>query len=427
VLLALGLPVLVAAAYLASIEGHPWLGGAAALMVPVLLTAVLGYLLPGSGSYAGPKGSGVQHQDADGLGREWTHELAAVAEVARATTSILDPSVLLPQVVELVRDRFGLYYVGLFLVDEDRSFAMLEAGTGRAGREMLAKRHRLEVGGESMIGQCVATGEPGVQLDVGSASVRFDNPLLPETRSELALPLRARERVIGALTVQSAQANAFDETILVVLQALADQIGVAIDNARLFAEGRAALGEMESIQQRYTARAWREYVASGMGSAAVTLGSGDVDDEAIEVEVRTALDKGATAVIPARTLETGAEERYGHATLVVPIKLRGRAIGVLGFHDQAGRDWSEPDILLAEAVAERLAMSAENLRLLDATQRKAAYEQLIGRIGRRVREAPDLGGIMTVAAEALGEELDASEVVFRLGTAASLLNPSGVE
>ncbi len=427
VLLVSGLPALIAAAYLSSIREQLWLTGAAALAVPGLLIAVFNHLLPAVGSRAMHEDADVEHPDLGRAVSERMRGLAAVAEVAHATTSVLDPAVLLPQVVELVRDRFGLYYVGLFLVDEERRFATLEAGTGAAGREMLAQNHRLEVGGESMIGQCVASGEPGVQLDVATALIRFDNPLLPETRSELALPLRARERVIGALTVQSEQANAFDETAVALLQTMADQVAVAIDNARLFAESRAALSELQAIQQRYTVRGWREYLTAGTGDAGITLGAGRLDEGTIAAEVRTALAKGATTVIPAPPLGRDPVGRQGHTALVLPIMLRERAIGVLGVHDDAERDWSEADLVLAEAVVERLAIAAENLRLLDDTQRRAARERLTAQIGEQVREAPGLREIMHTAAEALGRELGASEVVLRLGTGRRLLGSEDVE
>ncbi|MEJ2560791.1 MAG: GAF domain-containing protein [Anaerolineae bacterium] len=194
---------------------------------------------------------------------ERTQGLKTAAEVARATTSVLDPDQLLRQVVDLARERFDLYYVGLFLLDEERKFAVLRAGTGEAGQQMLAQGHKLEVGGDSMIGQCVARSEARIALDVGEEAARFDNPFLPETRSEMALPLRSRGRVIGAMTVQSVQEAAFDEADIAVMQTMADQVAVAIDNAQLFAQTQAALLEMEATQRRYLGQAWSKYTHGG--------------------------------------------------------------------------------------------------------------------------------------------------------------------
>lgn len=163
-------------------------------------------------------------------------QLNAATQVSRAASSVLEPEVLINQVVHLIRDRFGYYYVGLFLVDAAQQWAVLQAGTGEAGRKMLDRGHKLAVGGESMIGRCTSYGQARIALDVGEEAVRFDNPLLPETRSEMALPLIARGRVIGALTVQSGEPQAFSDEDISVLQTMADQVANAIENARLLQE-----------------------------------------------------------------------------------------------------------------------------------------------------------------------------------------------
>jgi CheY-like chemotaxis protein/putative methionine-R-sulfoxide reductase with GAF domain len=179
-----------------------------------------------------------------------TRGLQTAAEVARATISVLDPDELLRQAVDLVRERFGLYYVGLFLLDEEQRFAVLRAGTGEAGQQMMSRGHKLEVGGDSMVGQCVAKGEARIALDVGVEATRFSNPLLPDTRTETALPLRSRGRTIGAMTVQSVEEAAFDEADIAVMQTMADQVAAAIDNAQLFAQTEAALEETAQAKEK---------------------------------------------------------------------------------------------------------------------------------------------------------------------------------
>jgi PAS domain S-box-containing protein len=163
-------------------------------------------------------------------------QLQTAAEVSKSITTILDPEELMNQTVNLIQERFGFYYVGLFLVDEAGQYAVLRAGTGKAGRQMLKAGHRLLVGGESMIGWSVAHAQARIALDVGKEAVRFDNPHLPETRSELALPLISHGQCIGALAVQSTEEAAFSEEDIAVLQTMADQLAVAIENARLYAE-----------------------------------------------------------------------------------------------------------------------------------------------------------------------------------------------
>jgi PAS domain S-box-containing protein len=188
-------------------------------------------------------------------------QLQTAAEVSRAASSILNPDELMRQVVNLVRERFELYYAGLFLVDqtgewtgEAGRWAVLRAGTGEAGRIQLEQGHKLEIGGESMVGWCVANKQARIALDVGEEAVRFENPLLPETRSEMALPLIVRGQVIGAMTVQSTQESAFSDEDVAVLQTMADQLAVAIENARLFEQAQMR-AERERLVRTITNRA----------------------------------------------------------------------------------------------------------------------------------------------------------------------------
>ncbi|HUF39994.1 MAG TPA: GAF domain-containing protein [Anaerolineales bacterium] len=176
-------------------------------------------------------------------------ELQTAAEVSQAASSILDPEVLLPQTVELIRDRFGLYYAGIFLVDELGEWAVLRAGSGEAGRQQIEAGHRLEVGGQSMIGRCVATGEPQIALNVGQEADRFLNPVLPDTRSEMALPLVSRGRRLGAMTIQSTAPAAFTDENITTLRTMADQLANAIENARLFAQAQLQNVEMDTLNE----------------------------------------------------------------------------------------------------------------------------------------------------------------------------------
>ncbi len=183
-------------------------------------------------------------------------QLQTAAEVSRAASSILDVNELIQEIVNLVQERFDLYYAGLFLVDqtgewtqEPGRWAVLRAGTGVAGLQMKARGHKLEIGGASMIGQCVAHGQARVSLDVLQETGRFQNPLLPDTRSELALPLIARGEVIGAMTIQSEFTSAFSQEDIAILQTMADQVAIAIQNARLFDQAQASLRETESLYE----------------------------------------------------------------------------------------------------------------------------------------------------------------------------------
>lgn len=172
--------------------------------------------------------------------------LQAAAAVGRKVTLILDLDRLLSETVDIICDEFGFYYAGVFLVEraDGAQWAVLQAGRGEAGAAMLAEGHRLQVGGQSMIGAATARREALIALDVGDEPVHFKNPHLPHTRSEMALPLVVGDQLIGALTVQSEQEAAFSDDDIVALQAMADQLAVAIDNAHLLGELKAAHEEL---------------------------------------------------------------------------------------------------------------------------------------------------------------------------------------
>jgi GAF domain-containing protein/DNA-binding response OmpR family regulator len=176
-------------------------------------------------------------------------ELQTAAEVSRAASSILDLDELLAQSVEVIRERFRLYYVGIFLVDASGDWTVLRAGTGEAGRIQIERQHKLRVGGESMIGQCVAVSAPRISQDVGDEAQRFKNPVLPETRSEMALPLMSRGQTIGAMTIQSTHPTAFNQENITTLQTMADQLANAILNAQLFSQAQARTKELVTLNE----------------------------------------------------------------------------------------------------------------------------------------------------------------------------------
>jgi len=339
-----------------------------------------------------------------------TRSLRAAAEVGRATNVVLDPDELLRQTVNLVRERFGLYYVGLFLMDEERDVAVLEAGTGEAGERMIKEGHELKVGGDSMIGQCVADGKPHIALDVGQEAVRFENPLLPQTRSEMALPLRSRGRVIGAMTVQSVEETAFDEGDIVVMRTMADQVAVAIDNARLFAQNQAALDAERRAYGQLSREAWRELLRTRPGwgyryDRQVTV---PVDGDWPE-EMRRAEETG-------RTIRSYKEDDgEGGTTLAVPITVRDRVVGVLRFRkDEGGEPWVDEEINLLETLVAQLGVALESARLYRDTQQRAVREQLVADITTRVRTSVDIQRILQTAVRELGGALGTDRAFIQL-------------
>jgi len=366
----------------------------------------------------------TERRRTENLLRRRNLQLQTVAEIARTAGGVLDLETLMQQTVELLRTQLDLYYVGLFLVDVTappaefagggrRRWAVLRAGTGEAGAQMVARGHRLEVGGTSMIGQCVATGKARIALDVGAEAVRFDNPLLPDTRSELALPLISRGEVIGALTIQSREPAAFSEEDITVLQALADQLANAIANVRLFEQTQNALRDLETIQRRYLREAWSAYreVAPLADYEVARPGVPPLPPTAVLPEVRAvAAEQRAVAITRAD------EQGKAYAALVAPITQRDEIIGALGIHDEdGGREWTEDEIALVETIAERMGIVAETLRLLEETQRTASRERLTRQITDQIRSALTVDEAVQRALKHLGDVLNA-EMLARLKT-----------
>jgi len=298
-------------------------------------------------------------------------QLETAADVSRAAASVLDPDKLMRQAVDLIRDRFDLYYAGLFLLDESGHWAVLRAGTGEPGLQMLKAGHKLEVGGRSMVGWCTANAQARIALDVGGEAVRFDNPLLPDTRSEMALPLASRGQVIGALDVQGVEAGAFSDEDIAVLQTLADQIAVAIDNAYLFSEAQARLEKVQAAHRSYLRVSWDEFLPTRKTTDYECVQPGvTLPSDAVLPKVRQVVEEQRTVVLPGSG-DGGEEPAPAQSALVTPITLRGQIIGALGLQETEGaRQWTADEIALVEAVADQMALAIENARLFEEAQRR---------------------------------------------------------
>jgi DNA-binding LacI/PurR family transcriptional regulator/GAF domain-containing protein len=363
---------------------------------------------------------------------ERTIRLQAAAEVSRASSSILNPDELTQQAVDLIRDRFGLYYTGLFLIDQSGEWTdeagrwvVLRAGTGEAGQKMMSQGHKLEVGGASMIGWCTVNKSARITLDTGKEAdesiQRFRNPLLPETRSEMALPLISRGQVLGALSIQSTQRNAFTEEDITILQSMADQLANAITNASLYEQTQNALREMETIYHRYLVRGWSEYSQTRKASGYRRSKEGVTPLGAdLLPEVEHALLEPRPA-----TIKTTDEAQ---PTLVVPIKLRDYPIGAIGLKaKEEQRQWSEDEISLIEILSEQFALAAENIRLLEETQRRAEREHLVSEITTRLRTSNDPQTILQTAASELRRALNAKSARVLIESLEQLATQRGMK
>lgn len=316
---------------------------------------------------------------------------------------MVHPDELGNHVVELLHEKLGLYYVGLFLSDETEQAAVLSSGAGHLGRRAVAPGHRVRLSPAQPVGWCILNAQPRLASDG-----RQLTPLIPQAQSELALPLRSRGLVLGALSLQSADRDFFSQDDIPALQAMADSIAIAIDNARIFAETRAKLQELEELQRRQTDTAWARFL-SAYGAPFYERTRPDLPPlgEAMPSEVEQAM------VSRDIVIDTG--NGSGPATLVVPISLREVAIGALGLQkSDRQREWSADEIALIETIADQMALAIENARLLEETRRLAERERLISEITARIRASAQVETILRTAAAELGRALRASEGVVQL-------------
>ncbi len=324
-------------------------------------------------------------------------QLAALAQVMRTITSVRDLQELLPQIAEVISARFGFYHVGVFLIDEAGEYAILSAANSPGGQKMLARKHRLRVGEEGIVGYVTSTGEARVAMDVGKDPVYFNNPDLPGTHSELALPLQIDQRVVGALDVQSQATGAFSNEDVQMLSLLADQVSLAIENARLFDETRTALAEAEAVSRQFVREAWsRLPTEHRLAGYRYSVAGASPLQEPVDWTSQTApLNQSSST-------ETGQ--------VVVPIQLRGETIGTLVVQSPSQETLNQDQLDLITAVAERVALSAENARLFEETTRRAERERLVSDITSKIRGTHDPQAMVQTAIEELRNALGASRV-----------------
>lgn len=339
-------------------------------------------------------------------------QLQAITEFSETIAQVQDLNALFEAATRIISESFDFYHVGIFLVDKDREYAIMQAANSPGGKRMLERRHRLKFG-TGVVGYAARTGRPRIALDVGSDAVFFDNPDLPETRSEAALPLKARGETFGILDVQSTVAGAFSSEDLQVLTALANQVSIAFENARLLTETRAALRQVEEVYDEFTRAEWSRATAKAeqAGFRYQTGRIEMIENPLNSPEVVSAVKSGTVAM----NQTEGSQER-GHI-VAVPVKLRGEVIGVLQIEsNDPSRLWQRDEIGLVESVAERAAFALENARLFQDARRRAAKERLISEATSKISGAFNLENILETTAQELERVLGGSEVLIRFQT-----------
>jgi GAF domain-containing protein/HAMP domain-containing protein len=333
-------------------------------------------------------------------------QFEAIAQVAHAISSTQNLDTLLPKITTVISSRFDFYHVGIFLLDERGEYAVLSAANSEGGQRMLARNHRLKVGETGIVGYATGTGNPRVALDTGTDAVFFKNPDLPDTRSEMALPLKVGSQIIGALDVQSTRQNAFTDEDVRILSTLADQVSIAIQNARQYEETRRLLAESESLARQFVHQGWQHFTRSQKLAGIRHSGANaELLPEPVD------LPKAREAIASGKPQQV----RLGRSsTLIVPVKLRGEAIGVLHVRAPGDRAWDQDELDIVTAIVERAAIAMENARLLAETQKRAAKERTIGEISSKLSALSNVEDLMKAAALELGRTMPEAEITIQV-------------
>lgn len=348
----------------------------------------------------------LELQQANQINERRAHQFQAVAEVTKIISSLQNLETLLPRITEVISEQFNIYHTGIFLLDSKKEFAVLRAANSSGGKKMLERGHRLQVGQTGIVGFVTATGQPRIALDVGADAVFFNNPDLPTTRSEIALPLRYAGEIIGALDVQSTEANAFSHDDVEVLITLADQVAVAINNAKTIEEAQKSLEEAQITIRKSTLEAWQVLRPRKL-TISMELKEAEVKqlEKSLHGEhIQEALEKGKTSVL----------SNENQTNLAIPIRVKGEVIGVVNIGSHQEKELNQDEIEIAESITERLALAIENITLIQSARYQAELERVTTDITGQISSSTRFEAILQTAAQELSKALGGSDVLVQI-------------
>jgi GAF domain-containing protein len=332
-------------------------------------------------------------------------QLETIAEVARQISQVQDINELLPAISRLISKDLGFYHVGIFLLDEKKEYAVLKATSSSGGQQMLRRGHRIKIGQIGIVGYVAEHAEARISLDVGADANFFDNPDLPDTHSEMALPLNIGGQLIGILDVQSEKTSAFIQQDIDVMSTLANQVAIAIENARRFSETNQALAEERTVYGQYLRQAWQQSPLETKiaGYQYVNAQVKPLPESLDRPEINSAVNSGQMVV-----------QKGENPALAVPLKIRGEVIGVLNISSNtSSRVWNENELAVVRAVADRVALALENARLFEETTRRADRERTVSEISTHIRSESDPESMLQTALDELKRALGAKDIQIR--------------
>lgn len=336
----------------------------------------------------------------------------AARQVAREISQQNSLQKMLNDTVDLICSQFGFYHSGIFLSDDRNEYAVLRAASGEAGRRLLNQNHKLRIREEGIIGYVVAKGETRLALDVGEDSVHFKNPVLPDTRSEVGIPLKVGTSTIGALDIQSDKESAFTEEDIDILQSIADQLASSISKTIQIENLETQNKELQSGYGEFTRGIWRSHLQGSKKNLAFRyMGNRLLAGDSTQ----------SIADFSSSSDETSNEEINPesadqiNSVYSVPIKLRDQILGVINIRYD-GKKVPIRLINLVNTATTRLAVALENARLLENIQERAEREHIVSEISSRVRSSQTVESIMQTAISELGKTLGVNEVSIQLKT-----------
>jgi GAF domain-containing protein/HAMP domain-containing protein len=309
---------------------------------------------------------------------ERTRQLAASNEVGRVAATSLDPDKLLGKIIPLFHEQFGYYFAAIYLLDSTGRWAEMREATGEAGRVLKQNRHRLEVSGKNMVGAAIRERVPRIAQVASEEKQRFENPLLPYTRSEIALPLMVGEHVLGALNVQSTREADFGPQVIETMKNMAGQVAITLENARLYQEAQQIIKEMRAVQQQYLLEGWSGFAKETQG---LEYRIGDEPD---------------------------GESKKLQAT----ISLRDQSLGQIMLEGK--EEWTPEQQSLVEAIATQAAIALENARLVSESRQIALRERMAAEINSKIWSSATIDGVLQTVIKELGRRLDASTAIVEL-------------
>jgi GAF domain-containing protein len=334
-----------------------------------------------------------------------TLQLRAVADIGKSITSYRNLSELLQQATNLIHENFNYYHIGIFLLDERKEYAVLAATNSVGGRKMLERGHQLKVGETGIVGFVAEQISARIALDVGDDAVFFNNPDLPETRSEMALPLVASGQILGVLDVQSTEPRAFVDDDIATLQILAEQLAIAIQNANLFSETAKALDVARATYGEISREAWNKILRSQemIGFLATPPATVQITNDKVEPVINRAIESG--------DLILGEDG----LTISVPVKIRGQVIGAIRLKKSEIADaWTQDETNLAVSLSDQLSGALESARLYRDSQQRAAREALVSEISARITASATRDAILRETVQELGQTIGNVSVTFQL-------------